>query len=171
MHAFQQQILSLPGLPIPPRRHKMSLLRTRFAKHSLLAVAYGLSPPKHSLKPRLDFAMMVRAALPDTICSRRSVIRLARHAGKTTLFATFPPRCAVTFTPCSDFGTLLDGTSFSPVCTPVRDGSFGGCLCPGHQMRQLTVRHRPLTKCVCTHHPPRARMDLPSQNYPYQHSA
>lgn len=149
----------------------MSLLRTRFAKHSLLAVAYGLSPPKHSLKPRLDFAMMVRAALPDTICSRRSVIHLARHAGKTTLFATFPPRCAVTFTPCPDFGTLLDGTSFSPVCTPVRVGSFGGCLCPDHQMRQLTVRHRPLTKCVRAHHPPRTRMDLPSQNYPYQHSA
>ena len=130
MHAFQQQILSLPGLPIPPRRHRMSLSRTRFAKHSLLAMAYGLSPPKHSLKPRLDFAMMVRAALPDTICSRRSVIRLARHAGKTTLFATFPPRCAFAFTPCPDFGTLLDGTSFSPVCTPVRVGSFGGCLCP-----------------------------------------
>ena len=71
---------------------------------------------------------------PLTICSRRSVIRLARHAGKTTLFATFPPRCAVfAFTPCPGFGTLLDGTSFSPVCAPVRIGSFGGCLCPGHQ--------------------------------------
>lgn len=153
MHAFQQQILSLPGLPIPPRRHRMRLSRTRFAKHSLLAVAYGLSPPKHSLKPRLDFAMMVRAALPDTICSRRSVIRLARHAGKTTLFATFPPRCACAFTPCPGFGTLLDGTSFSPVCTPVRVGSFGGCLCPGHPNAAAHCPPQAVDK-VCLSTPP-----------------
>lgn len=148
MHAFQQQILSLPGLPIPPRRHEMSLSRTRFAKHSLLAVAYGLSPtktlPQASARSCDDGTG--RITRYHLLTPKRDPSR--RHAGKTTLFATFPPRCAVTFTPCPGFGTLLDGTSFSPVCTPVRVGSFGGCLCPGHQMRQLTVRHRPLTKCV-----------------------
>lgn len=133
MHAFQQQILSLPGLPIPPRRHRMSLSRTRFAKHSLLAVAYGLSPtktlPQASARSCDDGTG--RVTRYHLLTPKRDPSR--RHAGKTTLFATFPPRCSVIFTPCPGFGTLLDGTSFSPVCTPVRVGSFGGCLCPGQK--------------------------------------
>ena len=131
----------------------MSLSRTRFAKHSLLAVAYGLSPtktlPQASARSCDDGTG--RVTRYHLLTPKRDPSR--RHAGKTTLFATFPPRCAVTFTPCPGFGTLLDGTSFSPVCTPVRVGSFGGCLCPGHQIAATHFPPQAVDK-VCSSTPP-----------------
>lgn len=148
MHAFQQQILSLPGLPIPPRRHRMSLSRTRFAKHSLLAVAYGLSPPKHSLKPRLGLAMMVRAALPDTICSRRSVIRLAGTPVRRLCLQPFLRGVLSFLHPAPVSGRCLTGLASHPSVLLFASGALEAVSAPVTKMWQLMVRHRPLTKCV-----------------------